>query len=173
MEAAKISLMDRAPPHLPPALSLFPLLPSSRPVILFTGILVSYKASSKHLGLVYIGQLELEGTTMEGEASNAIIHETASYHDDLLQLIIDACDDAVPAPLRHNEPYPRKLVEHAKRHVKSLGSLAHQLHQALQAGVVQGQEAGTRDQHPQHTEHTRCHVATHTDRAPTSISLLP
>jgi hypothetical protein len=77
MEAAKSSLMDQAPPRLPPALRLLPLFPSSRPAILFTGILISYKASRKRLGLVNIGQLELEGTTpgarVEG-ASSAVIH---------------------------------------------------------------------------------------------------
>ena len=48
--------------------------PSSRPAILFTGI-VSYKVSSKCLGLVYIGQLELERTTTgEGEGGSLGCH---------------------------------------------------------------------------------------------------
>lgn len=113
------------------------------------------------------------GGDYNGGASGAVIHETATYHNDLFQLIIDARDDAVPAPLRRDEPYPRKLVERAERHVESPGSLAHQLHQALQTGVVPGREADARDHHPQHVEHTRRHVATHTGRAPSSISLLP
>lgn len=91
------------------------------------------------------------------ESLSATVHETAFfghsldafYHDDSLQLSVDARNDSVATPIRREEAYPREQVQDAAGNVESPGSLAHQLNHMLEARIVPGRESRPCDQHPE------------------------